>query len=298
VDADEPGLIAVRKTVDGHEIKVTKDGRIVRCTDCDMHPYQDILRQNPSLAKRLERAKKGLSYETKKARSRAQREFDEVSDELERKLREKKAEASADADAAPAGKDGPPPATKKSKQLKDEQNELFNNDGTFKDAQTQAEYERYLKRKGSRTVRGPAAWKEASDWWRTKSPTARGNQFNRKAVDGGRYPYHEVRLANGKQVDSYNPRKGGGEIISRKAVDLNLVQRSTFESYLDEFLIKYPPGTKITSKKYTPRQVGKVLKGKMILEVPDTPANREAVKYRGFEELAASKNIEIRFASE
>ena len=51
----EPGVVAKETTADGHEIKVLKDGRVVRCSDCGeiRQKYADLLEQNPILKQRL-----------------------------------------------------------------------------------------------------------------------------------------------------------------------------------------------------------------------------------------------------
>lgn len=67
---------------------------------------------------------------------------------------------------------------------------------------------------------------------------ARSNAFNKKAVKEDWYPVNELHLSNGKRLDSYDPIKG--EIISRKATDLEVIDISTFESYLKELKNKYP----------------------------------------------------------
>ena len=61
---------------------------------------------------------------------------------------------------------------------------------------------------------------------------ARSNAFNKKAVKEDWYPVNELHLSNGKRLDSYDLIKG--EIISRKATDLEVIDISTFESYLKE----------------------------------------------------------------
>ncbi|MBD2530316.1 DUF4157 domain-containing protein [Nostoc flagelliforme FACHB-838] len=52
----EPGVVAKETTADGHEIKVLKDGRVVRCSTCGeiRQEYKEILEQNPDLKQRLD----------------------------------------------------------------------------------------------------------------------------------------------------------------------------------------------------------------------------------------------------
>lgn len=87
-----------------------------------------------------------------------------------------------------------------------------------------------------------------------------------------------IHLENGKRLDSYVPPKfdnkgnliSEGEIISRKATDLESIELSTFESYLKEMKNKYSEGIKIRSDKYKTELDGKVLKGRQILEIPES----------------------------
>lgn len=127
----------------------------------------------------------------------------------------------------------------------------------------------------------------------------RGNDFNRKAVDEKWYPYNEVHLANGKRLDSYKPPKNGapGEIVSRKATNLNDIQLSTFESYLDEMIAKYSPGTTINSPKYAGTEIeGTVLQGQMYLEIP--ASNQNLNNIQDYIDLANNKGITLRFKPE
>ncbi|HBE18664.1 MAG TPA: hypothetical protein DEG17_02850 [Cyanobacteria bacterium UBA11149] len=52
----EPGVVAKEKTHDGHEIKVLKDGRVVRCSDCGeiRIQYENILAERDDLRQRLD----------------------------------------------------------------------------------------------------------------------------------------------------------------------------------------------------------------------------------------------------
>ena len=123
---------------------------------------------------------------------------------------------------------------------------------------------------------------------------ARGNAFNETARKGDWYPYNEVHLENGKRLDSYDPVKG--EIVSRKATDLEMIEKETFERYLRELRDKYPAGTKIRSDKYQEID-GQHLQGKQILEIPASNKNFERIKE--YEALARDKyGIELRYREE
>jgi hypothetical protein len=123
---------------------------------------------------------------------------------------------------------------------------------------------------------------------------ARGNAFNKTASEKGWYPYNEVHLENRKRVDSYDPVKG--EIVSRKATDLEMIEKETFERYLRELRDKYPPGTKIRSNT-NPQIDGQELHGRQILEIP--ASNKDFDKIKEYEALARDKyGIELRYREE
>ncbi len=106
------------------------------------------------------------------------------------------------------------------------------------------------------------------NWEEVKALFKRGNDFNKKAVQNRWYPFHEIVLANGKRLDSYN--KLLGEIVSRKATTLNNIKFATFEKYLKELTTKYKVGTRINSKKYLDAfGTNSRLRGTYYLEIPD-----------------------------
>ena len=124
---------------------------------------------------------------------------------------------------------------------------------------------------------------------------ARGNAFNRQAEEEGWYQFNEVHLSNGKRLDSYDPIKG--EFVSRKATNLEEIQSSTFESYLNEMKVKYSPGTIIRSDKYIDSIDAEPLIGKQILEIP--ASNQNFSQIQEYINLAKNKyDIEIRFREE
>jgi hypothetical protein len=172
---------------------------------------------------------------------------------------------------------------------------MLDESGVFKDAQLEARYQEYVRRKlaARETPRNRLDWKQASDFWLNDSPMARGNAFNKKAVTENWYDYHEVNLDNGKRLDSYDPVNG--EIVSRKATDLAEIDISTFESYLDELKTKYRKGTRIRSDKY-PDIDGQRLQGRYILEIPES--NRNFAQINDYIRIAKRKGIEIRFKPE
>ena len=165
--------------------------------------------------------------------------------------------------------------------------------GNFKDPELEARYQAYVRRNQARgrPVRDREEWKRESDYWTQDSPTARGNRFN--ATRRQEYDYNEVNLEDGTRVDSYDPVKG--EIIERKASDFDSIEQSTFERYLDETLRKYPEGKRIRSNAY-PDIDGQVLRGKHVLEVPDS--NLTASNRAEFERIAREKGFEIRYVPE
>ena len=169
--------------------------------------------------------------------------------------------------------------------------------GKFIDELLEADYQKYLTRKSKqgKAPKDRLEWKESRDYWLNDSPMARGNEFNKKAIDNDWYEYNEVHLENGKRLDSYDEIKG--EIVSRKATDLESIELSTFESYLKEMKNKYSAGIKIRSNKYKTELDGKVLKGRQILEIPES--NKNFDKIQEYIDLAKNKyNIEIRLRPE
>ncbi|MFN6198657.1 MAG: hypothetical protein ACLBM7_08955, partial [Dolichospermum sp.] len=89
----EPGIVAKEKTSDGHEIKVLKDGRIVRCSDCAeiRQKYKEQLEANSKLKKRLDEIEKiqdGKEKTTQATKLEEQLRLAEANDNLQ-KMREK-----------------------------------------------------------------------------------------------------------------------------------------------------------------------------------------------------------------
>lgn len=170
-------------------------------------------------------------------------------------------------------------------------------EGKFVDNLLESDFQKYLlrKTKEGKPPKDRSAWKEARDYWLNDSPMARGNKFNDKAVKEDWYRYNEVHLENGKRLDAYNEELG--EIVSRKATDLEDIQIDTFESYLKEMKQKYAPGTKINSPKYGKELEGKSLQGQQILEIPES--NKSFDRIQEYIDLAKNKyDIEIRFKPE
>jgi hypothetical protein len=172
-------------------------------------------------------------------------------------------------------------------------------DGKFIDNLLEEDYAKYLARKSreGKLPRDRADWKEASDYMKYHSPTARGNAFNKKAWRERRYPYWEVYLDNGKYLDGYDPIEK--LIVSRKATDLVDISESTFVKHLDEILEKYAPPRTIKSKKpgYNKLYDTELPKGAtLILEIPES--NRNFYDIDRYKQIAEKKGIEIRFMSE
>ena len=174
--------------------------------------------------------------------------------------------------------------------------ELLTSVGKFKDESLEEGYLSYVARKDKqgKPPRDRIEWKDVHDYLLYDSPMARGNAFNKTASEKGWYPYNEIHLENGKRLDSYDPVKG--EIVSRKATDLEMIQMNTFERYLKELRDKYPSGTKIRSN--TNRQIdGQELHGRQILEIP--ASNKTFDKIKEYEALARDKyGIELRYREE
>jgi len=97
-------------------------------------------------------------------------------------------------------------------------------------------------------------------------------------------------------LDSYaTPPPPPGEIISRKATDLDDIEEKTYRQYLQEMQAKYSAGTTIRSDKY-PDIDGQQLTGKHILELPDSNLNSPNIETH--KAIAAEYGIELRFRGE
>lgn len=172
---------------------------------------------------------------------------------------------------------------------------LLDNTGKFLDEELENNYQKYVSRnqKAGKAVRERLDWKKASDYWTRESLVARGNRYNQTVKDADIYPYHEIHLENGKKLDSYDLL--AGEIISRKATDLDKITEETYRKYLSEFSDKYSVGTTIRSNKY-PELDGLKLEGEYILEIPSTNAALDNIEY--FEDIANEYNVKLRFTEE
>ena len=173
--------------------------------------------------------------------------------------------------------------------------ELLDGDGVFKNAELEERYQEYVVRNTNRgrRVSDRLTWKQDSDFFTQNSPIARGNRFDETVQERKTYPHHEVNLENGKRLDSYDPT--AGEIISRKATDLDKIQEETFRGYLQELQNKYSVGEIIRSNKY-PEIDGLKLEGKHILEIPDS--NKHLPDIEKFKEIAKEYGVELRFTKE
>ena len=190
--------------------------------------------------------------------------------------------------------------TQRVKAVIEQSNNLLGKDGRFLDKSLEEQYQKYLKRKSKQknaTARERLDWKEESDYWKSDSPTARGNRFN--AIAQSKYDYNEVNLISNSdpkaftRVDSYVP---GKQIISRKATDLEKIEFSTFKAYLSELSKKYKPGTIIHSSKF-PELNGQELKGQMCLQIPKS--NETFSKIERYKKYAKTEyDIEIIFLEE
>lgn len=172
---------------------------------------------------------------------------------------------------------------------------LLDDMGKFTDDALENNYQAYVNRKISKgqTPKDRLEWKKASDYWTKESPVARGNNFNKTVREADIYDYHEVYLENGKRLDSYDP--DAGEIISRKATDLDKITEETYRGYLSEFSQKYSEGTKIRSNAY-PELDGQELKGQYILEIPASNADISNIDY--YKQIAAEYDVILRFTEE
>ena len=125
----------------------------------------------------------------------------------------------------------------------------------------------------------PDVWRKIQD----------GHKFNVERRP--HYASSEVRLGTGKVVDSYDHEE---EIVERKHSQLARIRSETAIGYLQDTVRKYSPGRKISdtprNRELYPDLVGKILEGRLILEVPvqDDPVARAVL------EKAAELDVIIR----
>jgi len=133
--------------------------------------------------------------------------------------------------------------------------------------------------------------------WRVKIETGKAFDEAQKSVYLHNQLYVLKKNANGKSkywiLDSFETRTAPPQIVSRKYTQLSQVREETGIGYLEEFVEKYPPRTKIANVPSTPAGlVGGELEGTMYLEVPvqtGTPPVPQSVLQR-----ANDLNIKIR----
>ena len=183
----------------------------------------------------------------------------------------------------------------------------FIKNGKFIDELLEADYQKYLTRKSKqgKAPKDRLEWKESRDYWLNDSPMARGNKFNDTAKE--KYLVNELnlKLDDGKnaRLDSYVPPKfdnkgnliSEGEIISRKATDLEDIEISTFKTYLRELKHKYSINTQIRTNKY-PELDGQKLQGKYYLEIPES--NKSFNQIEDYKKIAKEYDVEIIFLKE
>jgi len=110
------------------------------------------------------------------------------------------------------------------------------------------------------------------DWLREQFKE--GEDFNGR--QRSKYPHNEVYVENYcaggacLRLDSYDPKAGVGEIISRKYIQLADIKTETAVNYMRELERKYAPGTLIADvpSNRASGLAGQKLRGQMYLEVP------------------------------
>ena len=243
------------------------------------------------------RAQKAIAGEQKAAQ--AEKTGDRIGESVKKEPADGKVDKPAKAEKVEESegtKANTPAQTEKAGESVSKAEDLLTSEGKFRKKELEEGYLIYVARKEKQGAppRDRIDWKEARDYFLNDSPMARGNKFNNTANEKEWYPYNEVNLENRKRLDSYNPEKG--EIVSRKATDLEMIEMKTFESYLRELKNKYPPGTKIRSNKYDEID-GQELHGTQILEIP--ASNRNFERIDEYVALARDKyGITIRFREE
>lgn len=143
------------------------------------------------------------------------------------------------------------------------------------------------------------SFRELQAFWK------RGNDFNTKSKDLGWYENNEIWMTHPTKVypkghkSAGKPRrfrldswdKDSGMIVSRKATNLDEINKDTFIKYCKEISEKYPPGSKLANFK-----IGDKLYGKYYLEIPDT--NLKFDKINEYKKLAKDLDVELIFKPE
>jgi hypothetical protein len=179
--------------------------------------------------------------------------------------------------------------------------------GIFEDPSIELKYLDYETRykKLGKNIRGRLDWKRVYDYFMYDGPTARGNRFNKSAKVGGWHEYDEVYLENGKFLDSYDPPRIddvtkiviSGKIISRKAIDLDIIDEKSFKKYINEFKNKYQEDTVIKTKKDGYEKLfNQKLSGDYILEIPEV--NQLSSNLENYVKIAKENNIKLEFRPE
>ena len=188
----------------------------------------------------------------------------------------------------------------------DEVIEAADGDKLIKDCAEDAALKAFVEESSTELKDVASSKSRKLSWEEVKARFKRGNDFNAKAKANGWYDYHEVTIehptlkySDGKpkrfRLDSYNE---GIDIVSRKATDLSVIQKSTFENYLKELVDKYPVGAKIVTPGSAPDIDGKLLQGNFKLEIPASNASFSSLaEYRqiasNFTHNGKQYNIEI-----
>ncbi len=175
----------------------------------------------------------------------------------------------------------------------------------IKECTENGEFKNYLEQSAEELKSIAQAQKKKFTWPELQALWKRGNDFNAKRKFD--YPYSEVWLEHPTKVypvghkNAGKPRRyrldsfdnvGDGKIVSRKATSLSEIQESTFENYLKELKDKYPDGSRIANS-----DIGKTLKGKHYLEIPDTNKAFYEASER-FKQLAKDYDVTIVFKPE
>lgn len=183
---------------------------------------------------------------------------------------------------------------------------IFND--KFTEPKVELLYNDYQSRYTTRNkpIRTRLDWKRMYDHFMIDGPTARGNKFNKTAKESRWYRFDEIYLENKKRLDGYDLPKiddstkqvlTKGKIVSRKAIDLDIINEKIFKQYLNEFKTKYQVGTVIKTQKDGYELIfNKKLEGEFILEIPES--NKTSANLAEFTRIANDSYVKIEFKPE
>ncbi len=271
----EPGVVAKEQTPDGHEIKVLKDGRVVRCSECGeiRNKYADQLEQNPDFKQRLdeiekipdpqEKARQAQQLEQELAQTIKNQEPEVKAPDQKRKSEE--SPESGESSTKKAKTDEPEIEAKKKAEFRKRIDEAKAN-GNKVEADN-VRYERYLdecKQEG-RTPKSRDDWQVATD--RLRANQARGRANEDAALESAGVQnnnYAQTPDGTSRDLITYTTSEGvvtrPDGVTDSKWVDVKSVEEGTV--YYTEQLRAQKEGALSGHPDGTPRDLAVVIANK------------------------------------